>query len=67
MFLRNSRSVSNSEAEHEDSADPEILCYSLQGFAIGKKLIEDAFVHHFTAETKPCVSWTPSAANRARC
>ncbi|BGP58302.1 hypothetical protein JCM8202_000936 [Rhodotorula sphaerocarpa] len=25
----------------------------LKGFAIGKKLIEDAFVYHFTAETKP--------------
>lgn len=31
------------------------LLASLQGFAIGKKLIEDAFVYHFTAETKPCV------------
>lgn len=28
----------------------------LQGFAIGKKLIEDAFVYHFTAETKPLVA-----------
>ncbi|GAA6057011.1 hypothetical protein JCM3770_000119 [Rhodotorula araucariae] len=25
----------------------------LKGFAIGKKLIEDAYVYHFTAETKP--------------
>ena len=27
----------------------------LKGFAIGKKLIDNAFVYHFTAETKPCV------------